>query len=114
MKLNITCAFKHYCLYLDIIYFSSTKFLKYNKSVKMNKSELVKELTLSSPVIIGKYNNATIIFAINDIYKSCYKNNHRKSRLFKLSRKHLKSYVETHRIYIGGIEWLQQSVSAKK
>jgi len=106
MKLNDTNAFSNLSLYLDIIYFSATKYLCTEKSVKIKRSTLVIFLAGESPVIVGQFKEFEVAHAIKDIYKKCHKNNRKNRKTIKLSRKHLVEYLKTHMINMEGIPWL--------
>lgn len=106
MKFNDTDAFNNFSLYLDIIYFSATGYLYKKTSIKIKKAILVDYLINESPIIIGKFDRCDIAHSIKDIYKKCYKNNHKNRKTIKLSIKQLKEYLKTHRINIEGIPWL--------
>lgn len=106
MKLKDTDAFDNFSLYLDIMYFSAIKYLYKDKSTKVKMPLLIDYLIEKSPIIIGKVNRWYIEYAVKDIYKKCYKNNHKNVTTIKLSRKHLEEYLEMYSINIEGISWL--------
>lgn len=106
MKLDDTGALNNFSLYLDIIYFSATKYLCKKTSIKIKKEVLIDYLIDESPAIIGKVKRCDIANAVKDIYKKCYKNNRKSGKTVKLSRIHLKEYLKTYMINIEGPPWL--------
>jgi len=106
MKLSHTDAHKNYILYLDIIYYTATIYLADRHGVKVDKNKIVNCLIQRSPIIIGRVRKNIILCAIRDIYKMCHKNNHKNTRLIKLSRSHLKGYLILHDINIKEISWI--------
>jgi len=109
MKYNITNAYDNLDLYLDLIYFSGKQYLSNNKSVRLkSKKKIVASLKTCSPTIIGSYSDNQIYTSlVKDIYKSCYKNNRKRTRTIKLSRTALKKFLALNSdIHIGGLDWL--------
>jgi hypothetical protein len=106
MKLNHTDAFKNFPLYLDVIYFSAITYLFKSSSIRINKYIIITKLIELSPTIIGNCNRSKIEYAIKDIYKQCYKNNHKNTKYVKLSKMNLLKYLCLHNINVGGLNWL--------
>lgn len=106
MEYSKTNIYRDIPLYLDIIFFSANSLLTQNNSVKIKEKELINLLIKKSPTIIGRTNRVKISDSIRDIYKRCYKNNHRKSKSIKLSLEHLKQYVEDNDLNIKGMPWV--------